>query len=81
MKKVTAVKFVSRDGKEFDTPKDVVAHELRAMAHIPPAEEGKRATSALSDRGVAFIIEHADKITALLTELKPAVEESMPKAA
>jgi len=81
MKKVTAVKFVASDGKEFDTPKDVVAHELRIMAHIPPAEEGKRATSALSDRGVAFIIEHADKITALLTELKPAVEESMPKAA
>lgn len=81
MKKVTAVKFVASDGKEFDTPKDVVAHELRAMAYIPPAEEGKRATSALGDKGVAFVIDNADKITALLTELKPAVEEDALKAA
>jgi|DEB0MinimDraft_10_1074344.scaffolds.fasta_scaffold241718_2 hypothetical protein len=71
MKKVTAVKFVASDGKEFDAPKEVVAYELRTMAHIPPAEEGKRATSALGDRGVAFIIDNAKQITALLAELEP----------
>jgi hypothetical protein len=69
MKKVTAIKFVASDGKSFDTVKEVIAHELREMAHVPPAEEGRRATSALGDRGVAFILANADKITALLAEL------------